>query len=510
MASIYHDAERVIFWLGTPTVETDILMESLKSVQKKAVEHRTIRRQAQDPRWKTLWGVEDSELLRCHHLAGLQLLIQRPWFRRSWIVQEVCHAKTAVVVCGSKYVAAHVFALAPWLLGVTPVSHCQAILDMMPGASRSSRKFLSGREIRSLYSLILRFHDGEATEPLDTIYALLSMASDSDIPGFPKVDYNISFGDLIHATGAFLFPGFWKDSNKSHQYQSLSAFAKDLPAMQEDALKIATSELRLKSLARLNLSNDMDFSSMNKQWALAEAIKNGNARLVQLLMEFDDLDLNAASDMDLTPLASTPLVAAVTMRHYLIVKLLLGDNRTDVNKLSRGKTALSWAIATEDIEAVALLTGCLRVDQNLLDNDGATPLCSAIETNLGPIVKILLEAGADPNRPDANGLSPISLAIDGQRTHIVNTILECDKTKLDLICFGIRPLSRAARLGNGEIVRMLLKKGADVNFLNTDGSTPLISAVIANQPRIVTILLQTRMVEIKQRLRGRNCIMACR
>src|SRR5262249_25637589 len=160
------------------------------------------------------------------------------------------------VVCGSKYVSAHVFALAPWLLGVKPEPHCQAILDMMPGASRSSRKFLSGREIRSLYSLILRFHGGEAADPRDTIYALLNMANDSHIPGFPKVDYGITFAELIHATGTFLFPGFWRD-HLSHRYQSLSAFAKDLPALQEGAIRIARSHSMLDSLARLKLSNDM-------------------------------------------------------------------------------------------------------------------------------------------------------------------------------------------------------------------------------------------------------------
>ena len=494
MASIYHDAERVIFWLGEPTLETNLLMKSLKNIQKKAAKCPNIRRQARDPRWKTIWGLEEKKepLLHHQHLTGLQLLTQQPWFRRSWIVQEVCYAKTGVVVCGSKYVSAHVFALAPWLLGVKPEPHCQAILDMMPGASRSSRKFLSGREIRSLYSLILRFHEGEAADPRDTIYALLNMANDSHIPGFPKVDYGITFAELIHATGIFLFPGFWRD-HLSHQYQSLSAFAKDLPVLQEGAIRIAHSQSKLNSLARLKLSNDMGFSDMNKQWAIEKAIENGNAQLVRLLLEFHDLDLNQASDTDLTP-----LIAAIVAGHCLIVKLLIGDNRTDVNKLSKGKTALSWAVATRNSETVTILVGCRRVDQNLKDDDGETPLCCAIETDIGAIVKLLLEAGADPNQPGIAGLSPLSLAIEKQQTHAVKVIIECDRTKLDLNSSGITPLSRAARLGNDEIVRLLLKNGADPNSLDLSGTTPLTSAVIANKPRNVMALVQAHTIQINK------------
>jgi hypothetical protein len=64
---------------------------------------------------------------------------------------------------------------------------------MMPGATRLTRVFLSGREIRNFYILLRRFHKSEATDSRDKVYALLSMASDSDVTGFPQIDYGGAF-----------------------------------------------------------------------------------------------------------------------------------------------------------------------------------------------------------------------------------------------------------------------------------------------------------------------------
>ncbi|KAH8699347.1 heterokaryon incompatibility protein-domain-containing protein, partial [Phaeosphaeriaceae sp. PMI808] len=209
MASIYRDAESVIIWLGDPTDETDILISSLKRLQVRVLNTSKLNLStAQDSRLRTLWGNDESlceDTLTAARL-GLISLLARPWFERSWILQEVCFAKTGIVTCGTKAVAAHIFALAPWLLDKEPETHCQAVLQMMPGATRSTtRTVLSGRDMRNLYSLLRRFYRSEASDPRDQVYALLNMANDAHTQGFPKVDYRKEFKDVVNSTYAYLF-----------------------------------------------------------------------------------------------------------------------------------------------------------------------------------------------------------------------------------------------------------------------------------------------------------------
>jgi hypothetical protein len=102
MASIYRGADRVIFWLGEPTYDTDLLISSLRRLQTLASDTPNITREkAHDSRWRTLWNDELYETFPLV-LGGLLSLLARPWFKRSWILQEVCFAKTGVVTCGTK------------------------------------------------------------------------------------------------------------------------------------------------------------------------------------------------------------------------------------------------------------------------------------------------------------------------------------------------------------------------------------------------------------------------
>ena len=51
-------------------------------------------------------------------------------------------------------------------------------------------------------------------------------------------------------------------------------------------------------------------------------------------------------------------------------------------------------------------------------------------------------------------------------------------------------LSNAAYGGHDEIIKFVLERGADVNVKDDKGTTPLINAVLGNNPRTVNLLLQ--------------------
>lgn len=142
MGTIYKRAERVIFWLGQATYETNVIMDSMKLLDKESMFYPRNSWKFSDQGWRMVWSITQPELREIHsnleatQRTGLELLFKRSWFRRVWILQEVVMAAQAVVVCGEKSVSARIFALVPHLLGVEPEAHCQSVLDVMPGSSR--------------------------------------------------------------------------------------------------------------------------------------------------------------------------------------------------------------------------------------------------------------------------------------------------------------------------------------------------------------------------------------
>ncbi|CAO2653509.1 Nn.00g029200.m01.CDS01 [Neocucurbitaria sp. VM-36] len=214
MGGIYSQADRVIFWLGLSTDQTDILMRSLKQQERESYD-RPYQHQypcdylslAQCSTFEpTLISLEeqrgDSQELIDQQRDGLQDLLSRSWFRRVWIIQEVANAKRAIVCCGSKEVNARIFALAPTRFSLTPSSHIQSVLDIMPGLSRNSSWWSQKRD---LYTLLQKFRDSKASDPRDKVYALLGISTDGQHSSELLADYTKTTTEVIQDTTSFLF-----------------------------------------------------------------------------------------------------------------------------------------------------------------------------------------------------------------------------------------------------------------------------------------------------------------
>lgn len=162
MGSIFGFAEEVLFWLGKATLEIMTLMDVLN-------QHGKTNAQC-DLRQ---WILDENCLDICR--TGLRQLLRRQWFTRVWILQEVAKARKATVCCGTRSVPAEIFAHASSVIREELEPHCQAVLDIMPGASRSGSWW---SQKRNLYTLLRRFQASKATDERDKIYALLGMSSD--------------------------------------------------------------------------------------------------------------------------------------------------------------------------------------------------------------------------------------------------------------------------------------------------------------------------------------------
>lgn len=209
MREIYTNAELVMIWLGPSNTQIDFLMEAINQVHSNARSaFRNWRLFAE--RWQVAWPLIQYQLGGIHHTEldgkmgeALQELLQRPWYQRVWVIQEVASARAVYVMCGSKAVSTQTFTQIPSLLEITPDEHTQAVLDVMPGYLRKRRWW---SETQDLATLVGKFRHSEVGDPRDKIYALLGISSDAYDKDLLRPNYEKTEVEVIQdAVSFFLF-----------------------------------------------------------------------------------------------------------------------------------------------------------------------------------------------------------------------------------------------------------------------------------------------------------------
>lgn len=198
MDQIYRRAQRVVFWLGRLTESVDALLTMLAKLQRKT---SGLTWSPTDFRWQLNWEQIqiDSPTDRSTLQMAFKQILERPWFRRVWILLEVANARAAVVHCGHKSVSARIFTACPSLLGYDLDPHCQAVFDVMPGPSRT---YLWWNQERDLFTLLRRFCRTEASREHDRIFALFGLCP--AVNAKISTDYNKTIPYLIRETVAFI------------------------------------------------------------------------------------------------------------------------------------------------------------------------------------------------------------------------------------------------------------------------------------------------------------------
>mgnify|MGYP000241026532 CR=1 FL=1 len=123
------------------------------------------------------------------------------------------------------------------------------------------------------------------------------------------------------------------------------------------------------------------------------------------------------------------------------------------------------------------------IDINIEDKDGRTPLIYGTIENNDELVRILIEKGSNVNKQDSNGLAPLHFAVQKYNIAIANILIE-NVAQIDIQdSNGNTPLSDAVFYseGRGEIITLLLSKGANKDLKNNYGVSPFeLSKTIAN------------------------------
>jgi ankyrin repeat protein len=225
----------------------------------------------------------------------------------------------------------------------------------------------------------------------------------------------------------------------------------------------------------------------------------------------------------------TALMWAAAERHPQVVKLLLArgadckalsfDRNNVIPKLSAassitpmskgGLTALDFAAREGDVESGRYMLDA-GADMNQLDADNTHALTIALMNKHYTFAKFLLERGANPNLADSRGRTPLYAAIDARdedysampsrkeddplsSLEVIQALLDHGanpnaaltrnlpgRSGMDsgdtALGPGTTTLMRAARAGDAEVMRMLLKKGADPKRQTEAGNDALLFA----------------------------------
>lgn len=438
MGDIYKKAEEVIVWLGDGTDKTNFTMDTMMRLQEYRLEYGGDWRGLAEHwiRYQQLLIENFEEKV----LTGMDELLQRSWFRRIWILQEIANARVATVHCGKFSVSARIFARFPVLLSLLVGSdapfdipyHCQSVLDIMPGLSRKESWW---EKDRRLHTLLVKFRDSQATDNRDMIYALLGISSDAQDSDILYLGYDRPLRRVVQDTISFIIRK--RHSGMAHTQYHASLY---------DFLDWTLPQL-LENMEELN------------SVILGEASECGKIQLVRSLLGTDDIKIDLKDKHGLTPLDR-----AARKNHLYIMHLLIKASAerifedTDYNRKlllhavnSRDEICIGQLLERDSVRTLVL---------EAKDERQRTPLALAVRNGDTAIVRMLLEKGADYEAKDEEQRTPLFLAVWNGKPVVVQLLLDKGANYEAKDKDNRTPLSLASRKIDTTITNLLLEAGA--------------------------------------------------
>jgi ankyrin repeat protein len=136
-----------------------------------------------------------------------------------------------------------------------------------------------------------------------------------------------------------------------------------------------------------NITIDYNLCDHRKLSPLHAACKNGDIRIVQLLLEQPKINYNCSDYF-----GRTPLFIACVEGFLSIVQLLLTQTQINYNKTDHeGYTPLHIAVITKEHQIVQLLLTLPKIQYTMCTHHAVTPLFSACQCDNVQIIKMLLQ-----------------------------------------------------------------------------------------------------------------------
>jgi len=247
MRDIYAGARQVIVWLGEERRADKRAFNFLKWLSG-YFDQMDNHLQGDLPKTGSELAWEQIKREDSQNFEALVKLLNRDWFMRTWVLQELASAQSAILVCGSESI--------PWddvsdvirklrdplyMVNHMENSKTQAALKSIL-AMESARRSVNGTFPLSLFEILLATCSNNCTDPRDKIYAVLGLAKDWLEKGGLDPDYE----PTTSAEKVFKNLAMW-DVKKNGQIRILSCAAgpdtaSNLPSWAPDWRKLKNTQ----------------------------------------------------------------------------------------------------------------------------------------------------------------------------------------------------------------------------------------------------------------------------
>lgn len=296
--------------------------------------------------------------------------------------------------------------------------------------------------------------------------------------------------DALDAVGKTPFLLIIPENKQYEMYSTLLSFnakATEKDMFGDTVLHVATMANVSTKVLQLLVSYGSPVNERNKQGItpLSLAIEKNNTPHVIFYAQ-NGADINA-QDMQ----GNTPLGRALESPSIDMLKTLITPKNV-LSKDSDGQTPLHIAIIKDSpFEYIQYLIDS-GADVNARNKNGDSVLYLAVKKNKKDVGDLLLSRNADIFATNTENNSPLRIALtEGGE---VQDWLITSRTLNIVDGSGNTPLHYAAEWNLKEALSSLIQKGANVNAVNSNGESALFSAVKADSPEIIQLLVENGII----------------
>ncbi len=245
-----------------------------------------------------------------------------------------------------------------------------------------------------------------------------------------------------------------------------SPFAGDRNGVLPLHLAVQYGRMRAAKLLMASMGKKVHALDTNKTTPLHLAAQYGRGVLAARLIDLEG-KVNARNGYGLTPLHY-----AASGGHEDVIELLI-ENGAQINVSNNlGVTPLYLAARDNRMRVVDLLLSEKTLDANTQNEEGMTALTVSLANGHGMVANRLLQGNFDASQQDKLGKTALHHAANGGEVKSLLTLLKKAKINLNGIDkLGNSALHYATQADNKEVVKELLKAGADSSLRNKKDKT---------------------------------------
>ncbi|KAK4160704.1 ankyrin repeat-containing domain protein [Cladorrhinum sp. PSN259] len=539
MTKIFARARAVIVWLGEAANDSDKALDVIRGAAEKqhtnfpivGASQQAIHQQPTDSRAHGTIPLAISELL------------ERPWFQRFWILQEVAAARYVLIKCGHKEIDGYGFCAGlsalrlpyethPTLQGLIP-----SIVYLIRGANfrareeseETSQPGTFSLRIRPLRELVDMYHNRNASLLADKVFALLGMSSDEIIPEQLSVNYKASWGHLFENLIKFsLFDQISADNQISVDiwYDKQVVDGKPVLDNNKQVAVIAHKGCGLGSVS----SSERDYTRGDRQKVeIAWTSYFNTDRKRKPSSSVFLLSAKAIEKGDVVCLlqgASKPTIVRPRNGYSTIIMIAAPLDDPDFSSIKKfpNDILLVWDWAAQDEQDYGDFTTKKPGPRYPMIECKCPGLGDATRSwNLGLLLNAV-EMYEEATKTIRKALDIYGEALRSMNTNhapcrevdedirrVLDILLTQDSGTAIEVKYrdsGQTPLSWAAESGYKVVVRLLLEKGANIEATDSNGRTALSWATLKGHEPVVRLLLeQGADVEMESIYSGRTLLL---